>query len=81
MATSLTRLTERSMVPELAREIVRNLPGSNTAVVALTPLTGASGTTGNAIVDVGASFSQTTLNNNFRALEDKVNAIIAALQS
>ncbi len=81
MATSLTRLTERSMVPELAREIVRNLPGSNTAVVALTPLTGASGTTGNAIADVGASFHQTTLNNNFRALEDKVNAIIAALQS
>ncbi len=81
MATTVSRLAERSMVRELAKEIVRNLPGRNTAVVALTPLTGASGTTGNAIVDVGASFNQSTLNNNFRALEDKVNAIIAALQS
>ncbi len=81
MATTVSRLAERSMVPELAREIVRNLPGSNDAVVALTPLTGASGTTGNAIVDVGASFSQSTLNDNFRRLEDKVNAIIAALKS
>ena len=42
-------------------------------------LTGTSGSAGDAIADVGGSFSQTTLNNNFRALEDKVNAIHAAL--
>jgi nicotinamide mononucleotide (NMN) deamidase PncC len=53
----------------------------NANVQALTALTGAFGTTGNAIADVGGSFVQATLNNNFRALEDKVNAIIAALKT
>jgi hypothetical protein len=48
----------------------------STPIVALT---GSFGTTGDAIADVGGSFSQTTLNNNFRAIEDKVNAIHAAL--
>lgn len=45
----------------------------------ITVLTGSFGTTGDAISDVTASFDQTILNNNFRALEDKVNAIHAAL--
>ncbi len=44
----------------------------------LTPLTAASGTTGNTVSDVGTSFSQATLNNNFKALADKINAIIDA---
>jgi len=81
MATSSKRLAELGMVPPLAAEIVANLPGSNTSVVALTPLTGAFGTTGSAIVDVTGTFSQTILNNNFRALEDKINAVIAALKA
>lgn len=42
-------------------------------------LTGAFGTTGDAISDVTAAFDQSILNNNFRALEDKINAIHAAL--
>lgn len=46
----------------------------------IAPLTGAFGVTGNAIVDVTASPTQTAVNNNFRVLEDKVNAIIAILQ-
>lgn len=45
----------------------------------ITVLTGTFGSAGDAIADVGGSFNQTTLNNNFRALEDKVNAIHAAL--
>ena len=42
-------------------------------------LTGAFGTTGDAIVDVTASFDQTILNNNIRRLEDKINALHAAI--
>jgi hypothetical protein len=37
------------------------------------------GTGDNAVVDVGTAFSQATLNNNFRDLVDKVNAIRAIL--
>jgi hypothetical protein len=81
MATSQKRLVELSMVPPLAKEIAANLPSASASVAALTPLTGASGTTGNAIVDVGAAFSQSTLNDNFRRLEDKINAVIAALKA
>lgn len=47
----------------------------------ITPLTAATGVTGNTVADVGAAFSQTTLNNNFKVLADKVNAIIVVLQS
>lgn len=50
-------------------------------IVALTSLTGAFGTPGNAIVDVTATPTQTTINNNFRAVEDKINAILAALKA
>jgi len=41
----------------------------------LTALTMAVGTGDNSVADVGTVFSQTTLNNNFRDLVDKVNAI------
>jgi hypothetical protein len=47
----------------------------------LAPITGQTGVAGNVIADVTAAFSQTILNNNFRVLSDKVNAIIAVLQS
>lgn len=47
----------------------------------VTALTNSNGTADNTIADVGASFSQATLNNNFRDLSDKVNAIIAALKA
>jgi hypothetical protein len=78
------RLVELSMVPPLAKEVASQINGgvaAKTQVTALTPLTGAFGSTSSAIVDVGASFSQTTLNNNFRALEDKINVVIAALKA
>lgn len=38
-------------------------------------LTGSFGSTGSAIVDVSGSFSQSILNNNFRALEDAYNRL------
>jgi hypothetical protein len=44
-------------------------------------ITNANGVTGNTIVDVTATPTQTTVNNNFRVLSDKVNAIIAVLKS
>lgn len=47
----------------------------------VTTLTNANGTADNTIADVGASFNQATLNNNFRDLSDKVNAIITALKN
>lgn len=45
-------------------------------IAALAAATGTAGT----VADVGASFSQTTLNNNFKTISDKVDALIAALQ-
>lgn len=45
----------------------------------VTALTGAFGTTGDAIADVGTAFNQATLNANFRRVEDKINAIRTAL--
>lgn len=46
----------------------------------IAPLTGAFGTTGNAIVDVTATPTQTLINNNFRVLEDKLNEIVAMMK-
>lgn len=62
-------------------QIAASGPSNNANIVALTALTGAFGTPGNAIVDASAAFSQSILNNNFRALEDKINAVIAALKT
>lgn len=47
----------------------------------IAPITNANGVTGSTIVDVTATPTQVTINNNFRVLSDKVNAIIAILQS
>jgi hypothetical protein len=65
----------------LAKVIQTTMGSSKPNIVALTALTGAFGTTGNAIVDATSTFSQSITNNNNRALEDKINAIIAALQA
>lgn len=53
----------------------------NPPVAAGTPtvLTAATGTASNTVADVGAAFSQTTLNNNFKSLATKVNEILAIL--
>ncbi|MFJ9443243.1 hypothetical protein ACIRRH_15435 [Kitasatospora sp. NPDC101235] len=53
--------------------------GKQAATVAA--LTASVGTSDGTVADVGAAFSQTTLNNNFRDLADKTNEIIAALKA
>lgn len=59
------------------------LPALLTALpmAAIPSLTAASGTADGTVADVGGSFSQTTLNNNFQDLATKVNAILAALRT
>lgn len=52
-----------------------------TASAAIVDLTATAGTANDTLVDVGAAFSQTTLNDNFRDLSAKVNAILAALRA
>ncbi|XAI95112.1 hypothetical protein [Microcystis phage Mwe-JY13] len=81
MTTSRNKLTALGFPPEQAKELADNLPSSQAAMQAIAPLTGTSGTTGNAIVDVTATYSQTVLNDNFRRLQDKVNAILAQLKA
>lgn len=61
--------------------VVRQATGATTPAAAVTSLTGAFGTPGDAIADVGGAFAQATLNNNFRALEDKVNTILVRLRA
>ena len=55
-------------------------PASQAA--ALTPLVGErpSGVASDTLADVGTSFSQATLNNNFASLAAKVDALIVALK-
>ncbi|MFI8237593.1 hypothetical protein ACIF83_10130 [Streptomyces sp. NPDC085866] len=47
---------------------------------AVADLTHTVGTADGTVDDVGASFNQTTLNNNFKELSAKVNAILLALR-
>ncbi len=46
----------------------------------LTPLASSAGVASNTLGDVGASFSQSAINNNFASLSAKVDALIAALK-
>ncbi len=47
---------------------------------AVTSLSASVGTGDDTVADVGAAFNQTTLNNNFRDLTDKVNTILTRLR-
>lgn len=58
---------------------IRNLSGVQGT--AITDLTAATGTADGTVADVGASFSQTTLNNNFKDVSAKINEILAALRA
>lgn len=51
------------------------------ATTAIADLTAASGTADGTVADVGAAFSQATLNDNFKELAVKINAINAALRA
>ena len=48
---------------------------------AITDLTHAVGTADGTVADVGAAFSQGTLNDNLKELSSKINAILAALRT
>lgn len=47
---------------------------------AIPTLTMTVGTANNTVADVGAAFSQAVLNDNFRDLVEKLNAVIIALR-
>lgn len=81
MVTSAKRLAELSMTPPLAKEVAANIPSANATLQGLVALTAATGTTGTVVSDVTASFSQSVLNNNFKVLADRINAILAALKA
>lgn len=51
------------------------------AAAAITDLTGAFGTADGTMVDVTATPAQGLINDNFRELQTKVNAILAALRA
>jgi hypothetical protein len=53
-------------------------PASQAA--SITPLTASAGVASNTLGDVGTSFSQSAINNNFASLSAKVDALIAALK-
>lgn len=48
--------------------------------VAITGLTATAGTADSTIADVGAAFSQAVLNDNFRDLSTKLNAVLVELR-
>jgi hypothetical protein len=81
MPVTTSKLTAVGMPPEQAKQVAAGIPSANSTLQAIVPLTAATGTTSNTISDVGAAFSQATLNNNFKALSDKVNAILAQLKA
>jgi hypothetical protein len=47
---------------------------------AITGLTAATGTADGTVDDVGASFNQATLNNNFKEMATAINAILVVLR-
>ena len=58
---------------------VQVLGDQQSAIASLTDST--TGTANDAVADVGAAFSQATLNNNFADVTAKINAILAALRA
>lgn len=84
-AENVRRLSELSMVPPLAKEVVTQIGASvaaKTQIAALVALTDSSGgTPSNTIADVPASYTEATLANQLASLTAKVNAIIAALKA
>lgn len=81
MPVTSNKLTAVGMAPELAAQLAEGIPSARAGVQSIVALTAATGTTGNTVADVGAAFNQATLNNNFKVLADKVNAILAQLKA
>jgi uncharacterized tellurite resistance protein B-like protein len=55
--------------------------GAQAMSAAVADLVVSVGTADGTVADVGAAFNQTTLNNNFRDVSDKLNAVLAALRN
>lgn len=81
MPVTKDKLTALGFPPEQAQVLGDGIPSARPAVQSIVALTAATGTTGNTVADVGAAFNQATLNNNFKVLADKVNAILAQLKA
>lgn len=64
---------------ENTRDGSYNVPVMAAAPVVLTANN--TGTASNTIADVGAAFTQATLNNNFKSLATKLNEVLAALEA
>ena len=85
MTGPLTVASPGSGTPLVAADSVNRLIGFFGTVPAsqapaLNPLSGSPGTASDTLADVGGSFSQAVLNNNFASLSAKVDAVIAALK-
>jgi hypothetical protein len=77
MAFPLQVATQDHVLAAQVRNVLAN-GGTWTDVVVLTAATG---TASNTIADVGATFNQTTLNNNFKSLAAKVNELITLVNN
>lgn len=77
MSFPLQIATQDNVLAAQVRNVLAN-GGTWTNVVALTAATG---TASNTIADVGATFSQTTLNNNFKSLASKVNELVTLINN
>lgn len=86
MSGSFTVASPGTGTPLVVADPVNRLVGffgaaPATQAVALTPLAASpAGVASDMLADVGASFSQATLNNNFASLTAKVDALIVALK-
>ena len=71
-----TRTQDNVLAAQVRSVLTNGADWTNTVA-----LTAATGTASNTISDVGATFSQTTLNNNFKSLAAKVNELITLINN
>ena len=77
MSLPLEIKTQDNVLAAQVRNVLAN-GGTWTDVVSLTAATG---TAGNTVSDVTGSHDQTILNNNFKSLAEKVNALIVLVNN
>lgn len=79
--TGVTLPANATVLASFGREDVNGRYNVDVSVTPAPPtLTAATGTTGTTINDVTGTFSQSVLNNNFKALADAYNALAAAVK-
>lgn len=77
MSFPLQIATQDNVLAARVRNVLAN-GGTWTDKVALTA---ASGTAGNTVTTVGATFSSTVLDNNFKSLAEKLNELITLINN